>query len=293
MTRTRPFSVSKDLYPFEDHWFEQPGAAMHYIDTGGDGVPVVMLHGNPTWSFLYRDVIRALGEEHRCLAPDYPGFGFSEHPPGYSYLPGEHAEWIMAWLDALELERFVLVVQDWGGPIGMSVATRRPEQIAGLVILNTWAWPADRAALVFSHLMGGPLGKYLHLRRNFFADVIVKRAIYYAKKKPPEVFAAYTDPFPTPESRMGTYVFPRAIRTETAWLEAIESRLERLRAVPVEMVWAMKDVAFGKEAFIRRWLSYFPEANVTRLEKASHYLQEDQPEAIADAIERVLLRTQT
>jgi len=285
--QTRPFEVPEALYPFADQWFERDGTAMHYVDHGA-GQPVVMLHGNPTWSFLYRDIIAHLGDGVRSLAPDYPGFGFSEHPPDYGYTPQEHAEWIDAWIQHVDPEPFVLVMQDWGGPIGMHIATRHPERIAGLVILNTWAWPITWEMRLFSWVVGGPLGPYLHLQRNFFADKIVKGGMYYARQKPPEIFKAYTDPFPTPQKRMGTYVFPRAIRQCQDWLTETEVGLSSLADKPKELVWAMKDVAFGREAYIQRWLGYFPDAPVTRLEKASHYLQEDQPEAIADAIKRVV-----
>jgi len=288
MIRPRPFEVPPELYPYEDHWFERDGSALHYIDVGTSEVPVVMFHGNPTWSFLYRDIINDLGEDVRCLACDYPGFGFSDHPAGYGYTPEEHADWVEAWLSSLNLPPFVMVVQDWGGPIGLSYAVRHPEQIAGLVVMNTWAWPTDLKGKIFSSVLGGPLGKYLCLQRNFFADKIVKNAIYYRKRKSPAVFRAYMDPFPGPHERLGTYVFPRAIRKSEAMLATLERDLSALRETPAELVWGMKDQAFGSEAVISQWRTHLPDARVTRLEKASHYLQEDQPEAIADAIRRRL-----
>ncbi len=285
----RKFQVSEELYPFAPHWFERGGSAMHYIDEGA-GVPVLMLHGNPTWSFLYRDIIRELRGEFRCIAPDYPGFGHSDHPPGYGYTPREHAEWIAAFIDHLQLDRYILMVQDWGGPIGLSVAVEQEERVAGLVIMNTWAWAPPANGRLFSMLVGGPLGRYAHRRHNFFAAKIVPSGIYYRKRKPPEVFKAYTDPFPTEESREGTAVFPREIRRSKDWLKGIGNRLGRLVDKPVELVWGMKDLAFGSEAIVRRWQRYFPQAHLTRLEKASHYLQEDQPEAIAAAVRRLAER---
>jgi len=288
--RSRPFKVSKALYPFKDHWFERDGVAMHYVDEGPKNAstpPVVLLHGNPTWSFLYRDIIKRLAKTHRCLAPDYPGFGFSDHPKGYGYTPQEHAEWVAAWLEELQVKDFILVVQDWGGPIGLKVATDNPDAVAGLVILNTWAWPPNLFMRTFSYVVGGPLGKYLHLQRNFFADKIVKSGMYRKHEKSEEVFRAYTDPFPTPAKRMGTYVFPRAIRQCDKWLKGIEDNLFTLVGKPKEMVWAMQDMAFGRESIIDRFGSHFPGTPLIRLEKASHYLQEDDPEAIADSIERV------
>ncbi len=276
-------------YPFKDHWFEREGSALHYVDEG-QGTPVLMLHGNPTWSFLYRNVIKAVAGRCRCIAPDYPGFGYSEHPPEYSYTPEAHAQWIRALVDTLGLERCILVVQDWGGPIGFSLAVEQPERFAGIVLCNSWCWPPTPGARVFSWIMGGPLGKYLHLRHNFFARVLVPYGIYHKEARTPGVLEAYTDPFPTPESRMGTWVFPRSIRTSSPWLKEIEGRLPVLGSLPVRMVWAMKDPAFGKSSYIRRWQGFFPDAPVERVTDASHYLQEDCPQRIARAIENILNR---
>lgn len=287
--RQRRFNVSPAAYPFRDRWFERDGTALHYVDEG-QGAPVVLLHGNPTWSFLYRDVIQRISGSCRGLAPDYPGFGFSGHPAGYGYTPQEHADWIEAWLDELDLDRMILVVQDWGGPIGLSIAVQRPAAIAGLVILNTWCWPPDWNLWSFSCAMGGPLGAYLHLRRNFFARRLVPWGIHHKDRATPELLDAYTAPFPTPESRRGTYVFPRAIRKSADWLRSIEIELPRLRDEPVEMVWGMKDPAFGRESYLRRWQRYFPHAAVDRVHDAAHYVQEDCPERIAAAVERLLER---
>ena len=287
-SRKRPFEVSADLYPFESNWFERDGSAMHYVDVG-EGTPVLMLHGNPTWSFLYRDVIRELADTCRCIAPDYPGFGFSDHPPGYGYTPQEHADWVFALIGHLQLQDFVLVVQDWGGPIGMSIAVEHPERILGLQICNTWAWPAPLKGRIFSWLVGGPLSRNLHLKKNFFARKILPSGIYRKDRKTPEILRAYTDPFPDEASRMGTYVFPWAIRNSVTWLAAIENRLYRLRDKPVEIVWATRDPAFGRED-LDHWRRHFPHGQVSRLAEASHYLQEDAPGEVAEGIKRLLER---
>lgn len=288
--RQRRFPVSIAEYPFKDHWLQQDGTAMHYLDEGG-GPPVLLLHGNPTWSFLYRKVIRGLRGLCRAVAPDYPGFGLSDHPPGYGYTPREHAERVEALVDHLGLEDYVLVVHDWGGPIGMALANRQPERLAGLVILNSWCWPAMANAWLFSLIMGGwPLGYLLQTRCNFFVRTLVPWGIKGLEGRLPEVLAAYTAPFPTPASRRGTYVFPRSIRKARPWLEELEAGLDRLRSKPVELVWAMDDPAFGSERYIRRWLRHFPGAAVDRVADAGHYLPEDRPDRVVAAIRRVLDR---
>lgn len=289
-TLTRPFSVDPSEYPFVSHWFEWNGARVHYVDEGA-GMPVLLLHGNPAWSYLYRHVIKGLRDETRLIAPDYPGFGFSDHPPGYGYTPREHAEWINALIDHLGLSRIILVCQDWGGPIGLSIATSRPQDFGGIVLLNTWCWRPDLPSKVFSLLMGGWFpGRYLQLKKNYFAANVVPGCIFHKEKVTPTLRKAYTDPFPAEASRIGTWVFPGEIRRSADWLAETESKLFVLRDKPVAMVWPMKDPAFGKQHYLDRWLHYFPHAEVEKLDDASHYVQEDRPDRIVAGIRKVLQR---
>lgn len=283
----RRFQINEQDYPFADHWFEREGVAMHYVDEG-EGFPVLMLHGNPTWSFLYRDIIKELRRECRCIAPDYPGFGLSETPRGYRFTPQEHSEWVAALIDDLALERYVLVVQDWGGPIGLAAALEHPERLAGILLLNTWAWKPDMAGWLFSHIMGGTPAKYLHTHYNFFARRLVPAGISHQERKAPGILQAYTAPFPTPESRLGTWVFPWAISHSDEWLQGIEEGLKSLRGKPVEMVWGMKDMAFGNERYIDHWHRYFPDAAVERIADANHFVQEDSPDEVALGVLRLL-----
>ena len=154
----RPDWVPSELYPFEDRWATIDGNLVHYIDEG-DGPPILFLNGNPSWSFGWRDVILALRDRFRCIAPDYPGFGLSRPAPGYDFRPRSHAAVIEALVDRLGLTELTVYGYAWGGPIGLGLAGRRPELIRALVIGNTWAWPDDRLrARLFAALMGGPLG---------------------------------------------------------------------------------------------------------------------------------------
>lgn len=257
------------------------------LDEGG-GRPVLLLHGNPTWSFLYRHVVGDLSRACRCVAPDFPGFGLSGAPEGYGFTPEEHAASVGRLVDALDLRGFVLVGQDWGGPIGLAVATERPDRVAGVVLCNTWCWRPDLWLGGFSLVMGGPIGRWLCLRRNFFARRMVPLGIHRPERRSPSVLEAYRAPFPTPESRLPTWVFPRAIRTSSDWLAGIASRLGRLRGLPAELVWGMRDPAFGRRRYLERWLEHLPGAGVDEVEDASHYLQEDRPDRMAAAVRRVL-----
>lgn len=283
----RRFTVNEREYPFTDHWFERGGVAMHYVDEG-EGFPVLMLHGNPTWSFLYRHIIKDLRKECRCIAPDYPGFGLSETPPDYHFTPQEHSDWIAALIEDLQLDSYILVVQDWGGPIGLATALKHPEKLAGLLLLNTWAWKPDMASRLFSHTVGSTPAKYLHTHYNLFAKNLLPAGISNKERKRPEILQAYTAPFPTQESRLGTWVFPWAISHSNEWLQSIEKGLENLRGKPVEMVWGMKDMAFGNERYIDHWHRYFPDAPVERLHDANHFVQEDSPDEVILGILRLI-----
>ena len=283
----RHFTVDPEEYPFASHWFQCRGSAMHYVDEG-EGTPVVMCHGNPTWSFLYRKVIGELRSDCRCIAFDLPGFGFSEHPDPYGYTPREHAQRVEELLlDHLQLEDFILVMQDWGGPIGLDIATRHPDKIAGLVLSSTFAWPPTTISKVFSAVMGSRLGQYLILRHNFFAARLVPMLL--GSGAPKGILKAYSDPFPTPDSRRGTAVFPEQIRGASAWLAQLEGRLPALRRVPVEFVFGLKDLA-TRPADREKWLHHFPDAGVQEIPSANHFTQEDCPENYVEAVRRIRAR---
>src|SRR5256712_9759483 len=149
------YEPDRRLFPFESRWFDGAGPRIHYIDEG-KGRPVVMFHGNPTWSFLYRKVIKELAGQFRCIAMDYPGFGLSERPSTYRYTAAEHAQVIGKLVDHLDLDGFIVVGQDWGGPIGMTVALERADRVAGLVFASTWYWPPDGSLAPFSVRLSSP-----------------------------------------------------------------------------------------------------------------------------------------
>lgn len=279
------FAPDRKLFPFESRWYEGAGSRVHYVDEG-KGRPVVMFHGNPTWSFLYRKVISQLTGEFRCIAVDYPGFGISERPSGYGYTAAEHAQVIGKLVDELGLDGFIVVGQDWGGPIGMTVALERTKRVAGLVFANTWYWPARGSLNTFSLVMSSPPIQWLILNRNSFVNFIMPRSV--STPMPAEVFKTYQDAQPSPEARRGVAEFPRQIRKARPMLERLAAEAPTALAdKPLELVWAMKDPAFGNRAVMARWMRDFPTANLTEVPDANHYIQEDAPNAIAAAVRRV------
>ena len=151
-----PFPVPRELFAVEHRFVDCDGARIHYVDEGA-GETILLLHGNPTWSFLYRKIITGLRDEFRCVALDYPGYGMSDAPPGYAFTPAEHSAVLERFVDELHLTDLTLMVQDWGGPIGLGLAGRRPELVRRLIIGNTFAWPlTDARVRMFSPALGGP-----------------------------------------------------------------------------------------------------------------------------------------
>jgi pimeloyl-ACP methyl ester carboxylesterase len=281
------------LWPYEPLWFDSADGRMHYVDQGPrDGTPVVMVHGNPTWGFLYRNFIPPLVDAgYRAIAIDHLGFGRSEKPDQPDlYTIRRHAERAEALLESLDLDRATVVPQDWGGPIGLSWATRHPERIRSLFILNTFAHrPRDRVKLPLPlHLFRTPLvGEVMVKGLDLFKRVFLFRAgVVHRDRLTPDVKSAYFAPHPSWSSRTPILVFPREIPSGpegpvSDLLAEIEQGLERdFRSKPVAIAWAMRDIAFTPEVLERAWLQTFPDAEVTRLDDAGHYLQEDAHERI-------------
>lgn len=288
----RTFEVDLLEYPFKDHWLPYRDGYIHYIDEG-TGPTVLLLHGNPTWSYLYRKIVKELSGECRLVAIDYPGFGMSKAPSGYGFTPQEQSDAVMDVIRRLDLKDFVLVVQDWGGPIGFNYAVQHRDNLRGIVLMNTWAWPATLLAMrLFSIAMGGwPLGYWLQTRRNFFAKVIVPHGIHHTENVTESLRHAYTAPFQTPASRKPTWVFPRHIRKARSWLANIEAGLHLLSDLPAQILWGTKDSAGFPQNEMVKWQRYLPLNETEILDDASHYVQEDRPDRVAASIRRVLERT--
>jgi len=277
------FTPDPELFPFQSRWFDSSVGQIHYVDEG-EGRPILLMHGNPDWSFLYRKMIPALAAHFRVIAPDYPGFGLSVHPKGYGYLPREHAAVMGELVDHLDLRNAVLVGQDWGGPIGMDVASRAPERFTGLVLGNTFFFPSTfRMQRLFSAAMGTSFMQRQLTQRSLFVRRFMP-FLLQASLSPAEL-AHYDGVAPTPQSRIGHAVFPKAIVGETPWLAELEERVvATLLDRPLLRVMGLKDVPLTTKAVRAKWDSLYPSAVKLDLPNAGHYFQEDDPEAVSSAI---------
>jgi haloalkane dehalogenase len=278
-----PSWLPRELFPYESRFVEIEGHRLHYVDEGS-GPTLLLFHGNPTWSFLYRDIIARLRPRFRCVAVDYPGFGLSRAADNYDFLPASHARVVDGFVRAIGLAEFAVMVQDWGGPIGLWVAAQHAAQVRGLVIGNTWAWPIDGDPHFerFSKLAGGRVAAFAVRHFNAFVNVMMPMGVQRGKLDP-RAMAAYRGPFPTKDSRAPTNVFPREIRGSSAFLGDVQTGLAALAAKPALILWGDRDDAF-REQERQRFETVFPNHRTVILRGAGHYIQEDAPAEIAEAI---------
>ena len=273
-------------YAFEPRYVERDGLRMHYVDEG-EGAPVLMLHGEPTWAFLYRKMIPTVAGVARVVAPDYFGFGRSDKPTrieDYSY--DFHCSSIERFADELDLRDVTVVVQDWGGPIGLRLAVERPDRVARLVILNTGIG-AGRA----------PSEEWLRFRefvRRVGTDLVPGQLVRISgvTELADDVVEAYNAPFPTPESKAGVLAFPELVPTELEHPSA--AKMMEVRAAlgewdrPALVLFSDSDPIFTPAA-AERMAARIPGAGPPEIVAgAGHFLQEEKGEEIADRIVRFL-----
>lgn len=279
----RPDWLTRELFPCVSRFVDIAGHTVHYVDEG-HGPTLLMLHGNPTWSFAYRHLIGQLRGRFRCVALDYPGFGLSVAAAPYDHLPESHMEIVGRFVAHMGLDQFTPVVQDWGGPIGLGLAGRHAASVRALVICNTWAWPvADDPHFVrFSKLMGGPIGGFAIRNFNAFVNLMIPLGTP-RRRLTGEVMRAYRRPMSTRDRRQATHVFPKAIVGSTRFLATVESGLHGLADKPVLLCWGDRDIAF-RDKERARFEKTFRKCRTVRLGGAGHYVQEESPDEIAAAI---------
>jgi pimeloyl-ACP methyl ester carboxylesterase len=275
-------------FPFEARFLENDDLRLHYVDEGPRGAPpIVLLHGNPTWSYMYRHPLRNLAERgHRCIAFDHMGFGRSSKPPEpRRYILSSHIENALALLDGLDLANVTLVCHDWGGPIGLGAALERPERVRAVVAMNTWAWELPSFLPGFlRQFRGEGLGEILALACNAIVESIPGGMAN--RELDTNMMDAYRAPFEHYWSRLGTLAFIRDIPLTENDVSAplmghIHESLNQL-TVPLLLVWGMRDRVFVP-AFIDQWQALFPDARRVELD-AAHYLVEDCPDEVSEAI---------
>ena len=270
-----PSWVDRKAYPFNPHRFATPQGEISYVDEGA-GEAVLFVHGNPSWSFMYRELIKGLSPHYRCLAPDHLGFGLSDKPAGASYLPQVHAENLERLIAALGLRDITLVLHDWGGPIGLGYAVRHPSNIKRLVVFNTTCWSLRgiRDAERFSSFVGSGLGHFLCRYLNAFPKYVIPGVFGDRRRLTREIHGQYIAPFPTPDSREGAWVLVKSLIPESDWMEAIWAERGQLRSKPVLILSGEKDPTFGPDK-LARWREAFPESQCRSFPDVGHFVAEE------------------
>ena len=292
-------SSLKDHYPFTGNYLDLDGLRYHYLDEG-HGDPVVMVHGNPSWSFYYRNLVIALRDRYRCIVPDHIGCGFSDKPGDdrYDYTLPQRVDDLERLLDRLGItERITLVLHDWGGMIGMAYAHRHPERISRLVILNTAAF----------HLpQGKPFPLALRICRDTRIGALLVRgfnafslaASFVGCKRNPlsaELRQFYRLPYDSWAHRIATLRFVQDIPLVPGdrnyeLISDVAAGLRRFSAIPMLIGWGERDFVFDS-TFLKEWMERFPDAEVRRYPDCGHYILEDAGEEIVDRIVAFMERT--
>lgn len=273
----------RELYPFESRFIELDSNRLHYLDEG-QGESLLMLHGNPTWSFYYRNLIKGLRSQYRCVVPDHIGCGLSDKPQVYNYTLSQHIDNLEQLIDHLNLDNITLVVHDWGGSIGMGYAVRHPEKIKRLVFFNTAAFLANRIPFTINLCRNSIVGPLAILWFNLFAKCGVAWASKVSGRLTGQVRQGYLAPYNSPENRIANLKFVQDIPMTPdvpsyPVVEHIESQLGHFRDRPTMIIWGMQDFCFN-DYFLERWKKYFPDAEVHEVEQAGHYVVEDADEQI-------------
>ncbi|WP_153914818.1 alpha/beta fold hydrolase [Shewanella sp. TC10] len=286
----------ENLLPFDSHYLDRNGNKLHYVNEG-QGEPVVMVHGNPSWSYYYRNLVSALSPTHQCIVPDHIGCGLSDKPddPQYDYTLKNRIDDLEALLDHLDVkENITLVVHDWGGMIGMGYAARYPERIKRLVFLNTAAFhlPETKsfpwALWVCRETI---LGTFLVRGFNAFSSI----ASYVGVKRKPmdkEVREAYVAPFNNWKNRISTLRFVQDIPLKPEdrnydLVSEIGDSLTKFQDVPTLICWGLQDFVFDKH-FLAKWRQHMPHAQVREFDDCGHYILEDASEDVIGLIQHFM-----
>lgn len=273
-------------YPFDPNWLDLPGARMHYVDEGPKDAPIMlMVHGNPTWSFYYRRLIAAFSGEFRCIVPDHIGCGLSDKPQDYAYTLAQRIRDVDALMASIDSDAPVtLVIHDWGGAIGMGWAGLHHERIDRVVVFNTAAFLSERIPLSINACRVPGFGEVAVRGFNGFVRVAQVRAIHDSSCMTRAARSGYLAPYNSWANRVAVHEFVRDIPMSPdhpTWhtMKQVEQGLEHFKDTPMLIVWGERDFCFN-DSFRKEWSARFPQADVHIMKDASHYVLEEEHKRI-------------
>ncbi len=287
----------RPLYPFDSHFLPtSSGARMHYLDEAAglisNAQPLLMVHGNPTWSFYWRNLVLSLRDEQRCVVPDHIGCGLSDKPQRYRYQLEQHIDNLAELVEKLDLKNITLLAHDWGGAIGLGALLKMPERFARIVLFNTGAFPPMYVPYRIAACRIPIFGRVAIQGFNLFARAALRMAIEKPERMTPAVQAGLLAPYDSWRNRIATYQFVKDIpftrRHPTGQkLAEIESQLWTLQSKPISLIWGMRDWCFDPRC-LHRFQKHWPAAEVHEFEDCGHYVVEDAHERIVPIVQRFI-----
>ncbi|QCK16125.1 alpha/beta fold hydrolase [Mangrovivirga cuniculi] len=276
--------VDNSLYPFENKYLRLEAGNMHYVDEG-QGEIILFVHGTPTWSFLYRNFIKELSKNYRCIAIDHLGFGLSEKPDSIPGTPEWHSNNLSEFIEKLDLQKITLVVHDFGGPIGLAAGIKHSKRINKVVLFNSWLWETkhEKEALKIDKIINSWLGKFLYLNMNYSPKVLLKKGFTDKNNLPKEVHKQYIQPFPDKKSRIPLLNLAKALVGSSDWYQKQWEQLDQLSDKNWLMLWGVND-DFITTKYLKKWQDRLTEAKTLEFE-CGHFIQEEKTSESIAAID--------
>lgn len=283
----------KSLFPYESREIAIDGHAYRYLDEG-EGEPLFLVHGNPTWSFYWRNLIHAWRGRYRLIVPDHLGCGRSDKPDDYPYTLATRVAHLKTLIERLDLRRVTLLAHDWGGAIGLGAAVESPDRFARLVLFNTAAFRSDRIPWRIRVCRTPWLGTVAVRGLNLFARAAIRMAVAKRERMTPEIQAGLLAPYDSWRNRRAVHEFVKDIplsprHPSYAALATVEAGLPKLAGLPCLLLWGMLDWCFTPH-FLERFQEFFPQAETVKFDDAGHYVIEDAHERIIPLVEDFFAR---
>lgn len=286
--KTQPSWLNKQLFPFESKWMNIDGLDLHYIDEGV-GDTILFVHGTPEWSFGFRDLIKELKKDFRCIAIDHLGFGLSDKTANASYTVESHSARLSKFIAKLELADVTIVANDFGGGIALGYALAHSSNINSIILFNTWCWSLreDPHFSKPASAIDSWFGKLLYKKLNFPVKYLMPGSFADRRKFTPEIHDHYKNVVPDSASRIGLYSIALELMGAAKFWDSLWNKMYMIDGKPLLIFWGLKDQLIPVNN-LDKWTKKFPKAKVVEYQDAGHFVQEEKPAEMAEEIRRFL-----
>ncbi len=278
-----PHWLDKSEYPFKSNFFLINNQQLHYIDEG-EGDTLLFVHGTPSWSFDFRNIIKDLKVNYRCIAIDHIGFGLSDKPKNYDYSILNHSLTLQNFIFEKQLKNITMVVHDFGGPIGLNFAIQNPDLVKNIIVLNSWLWSSktDPEFIKLSKILRSPLLPLLYRYFNFSPRFILPKS-FGDRKLSKKILLQYTQPFANKTQREGAVAFAKSLLNDQDWFEELWNKRLTIISKPVLFIWGLKDPVI-KPHNLTKFQSGFTNSTTVTIETSGHFPQEEDPEKVIESM---------